>query len=128
MQVKAALTAYLQNADPYWGLKKKSLQAAEQLEKNQADRRETSKQMWREVGQQGNDAMRSIGDALRPATDTIGHGAKATGEGLARLTDAAPKATMAVAGVAAGLLAYRGAKSLWQIGRGALDIARGSIL
>ncbi|MFP3615081.1 phage tail protein, partial [Paraburkholderia sp. SIMBA_050] len=36
--------------------------------------------------------------------------------------------TMAVAGVAAGLIAYRGAKSLFQIGRGALDLARGSIL
>jgi len=128
MQVKAALTAYLQNADLYQRLKKESAQASGEIVKDLADRRDASKQIWSEVGQQWNDAMRSIGDALRPVTDAVGHATKATGEGLAKITDAAPKATMAVAGVAAGFIAYRGAKSLFQIGRGALDIARGSIL
>ena len=128
MQVKAALTAYLQNADLYQRLKKESAQANGEIVKDLADRRDASKQIWSEVGQQWNDAMRSIGDALRPVTDAAAHAAKAAGEGLAKITDAAPKATMAVAGVAAGFIAYRGAKSLFQIGRGALDIARGSIL
>jgi hypothetical protein len=128
MQVKAALTAYMQNADLYQRLKKESAQANGEIVKDLADRRDASKQIWSEVGQQWNDAMRSIGDALRPVTDAAAHAAKATGEGLAKITDAAPKATMAVAGVAAGFIAYRGAKSLFQIGRGALDIARGSIL
>jgi hypothetical protein len=128
MQVKAALTAYLQNADLYQKLKKESSQASGEIAKDLADRRDASKQIWSEVGQQWNDAMRSIGDALRPVTDVVGHATKTAGEGLAKMTDAAPKATMAVVGVAAGLIAYRGAKSLFQIGRGALDIARGSIL
>ncbi|QDQ83650.1 phage tail tape measure protein [Paraburkholderia megapolitana] len=128
MQVKAALTAYLQNADLYQRLKKESAQASGEIVKDLADRRDASKQIWSEVGQQWNDAMRSIGDALRPVTDAVGHAAKATGEGLAKVTDAAPKATLIVAGIAAGFIAYRGAKSLFQIGRGALDIARGSIL
>ncbi|CAB3804887.1 phage tail tape measure protein [Paraburkholderia caffeinilytica] len=128
MQVKAALTAYLQNADLYQKLKKDSSQASGEIAKDLADRRDASKQVWSEVGQQWNDAMRSIGDALRPVTDAVGHAAKTAGNGLTKITDAAPKATMAVAGVAAGLIAYRGAKSLFQIGRGALDIARGSIL
>ncbi|WP_035552094.1 phage tail tape measure protein [Burkholderia sp. 9120] len=128
MQVKAALTAYLQNAELYERLKKNSSQATGEIAKDLADRRDSSKQVWSEVGQQWNDAMRSIGDALRPVTDAVGHATKATGTGLAKMTDAAPKATMAVAGVAAGLIAWRGAKSLWGIGRGALDIARGSIL
>ncbi|CAN7436725.1 phage tail tape measure protein [Paraburkholderia terricola] len=128
MQVKAALTAYLQNADLYQKLKKESAQASGEIAKDLADRRDASKQIWSEVGQQWNDAMRSIGDALRPVTDAVGHAAKTAGEGLTKITDAAPKTTMAVAGVAAGLIAYRGAKSLFQIGRGALDIARGSIL
>ncbi|MFM0647228.1 phage tail tape measure protein [Paraburkholderia bryophila] len=128
MQVKAALTAYLQNADLYQRLKKESSQATGEIAKDLADRRDSSKQVWSEVGQQWNDAMRSIGDALRPVTDAAGHATKAAGTGLAKMTDAAPKATMAVAGVAAGLIAWRGAKSLWGIGRGALDIARGSIL
>ncbi|ASL45136.1 hypothetical protein bAD24_I16805 [Burkholderia sp. AD24] len=128
MQVKAALTAYLQNADLYQRLKKESSQATGEIAKDLADRRDSSKQVWSEVGQQWNDAMRSIGDALRPVTDAVGHATKAAGTGLAKMTDAAPKATMAVAGVAAGLIAWRGAKSLWGVGRGALDIARGSIL
>ncbi|MDR6481586.1 phage tail tape measure protein [Paraburkholderia terricola] len=128
MQVKAALTAYLQNADLYQKLKRESAQASGEIAKDLADRRDASKQIWSEVGQQWNDAMRSIGDALRPVTDAVGHAAKTAGEGLTKITDAAPKTTMAVAGVAAGLIAYRGAKSLFQIGRGALDIARGSIL
>ncbi|MEN8502057.1 MULTISPECIES: phage tail tape measure protein [Paraburkholderia] len=128
MQVKAALTAYLQNADLYQKLKRESAQASGEIAKDLADRRDASKQVWSEVGQQWNDAMRSIGDALRPVTDAVGHAAKTAGEGLTKITDAAPKTTMAVAGVAAGLIAYRGAKSLFQIGRGALDIARGSIL
>ncbi|MFM0598144.1 phage tail tape measure protein [Paraburkholderia dilworthii] len=128
MQVKAALTAYLQNADLYQRLKKDSAEASGEIAKDLADRRDASKQVWSEVGQQWNDAMRSIGDALRPVTDAAGHATKSAGEGLAKITDAAPKATVAVAGVAAGLLAWRGAKSLFRIGRGALDIARGSIL
>ncbi|MFL9997361.1 phage tail tape measure protein [Paraburkholderia sediminicola] len=128
MQVKAALTAYLQNADLYQRLKKDSAQASGEIAKDLADRRDASKQIWSEVGQQWNDAMRSIGDALRPVTDAVGHATKSAGEGLAKITDAAPKATLAVAGIAAGLIAYRGAKSLFQIGRGALDIARGSVL
>ena len=128
MQVKAALTAYLQNADLYQKLKKESSQASGEIAKDLADRRDASKQIWSEVGQQWNDAMRSIGDALRPVTDAVGNATKTAGQGLAKITDAAPKTTMAVAGVAASLIAYRGAKSLFQIGRGALDIARGSIL
>ncbi|ORC49912.1 phage tail protein [Burkholderia sp. A27] len=128
MQVKAALTAYLQNADLYQKLKRESAQASGEIAKDLADRRDASKQIWSEVGQQWNDAMRSIGDALRPVTDAVGHAAKTAGEGLTKITDAAPKTTMAVAGVAASLIAYRGAKSFFQIGRGALDIARGSIL
>jgi Phage-related minor tail protein len=128
MQVKAALTAYLQNADLYQRLKKDSAQASGEIAKDLADRRDASKQVWSEVTQQWNDAMRSIGDALRPVTDLAGQAAKSTGEGLAKITDAAPKATMAVAGVAGAFIAYRGAKSLLQIGRGAIDIARGAAL
>ncbi|MEJ0003471.1 MAG: phage tail tape measure protein [Pararobbsia sp.] len=128
MQVKAALTAYLQNADLYRRLKKESAQASGEIVKDLADRRDASKQIWSEVGQQWNDAMRSIGDAVRPVTDAVGHATRTMGEGLAKLTDAAPNATVAVAGVAGGLIAYRGAKSLWQIGRGVLDVARGSVM
>ncbi|RQR45597.1 MULTISPECIES: phage tail tape measure protein [unclassified Burkholderia] len=128
MQVKAALTAYMQNAELYSNLKRNAQQASGEIQKDLEARRETSKQIWSEVGQRWNDAMRSIGDALRPITDRIGEGAKGLGSGIQSVADAAPKATAAVVGIAGAALAFRGAKALWTIGRGAFDIARGSVI
>ncbi|CAN0626424.1 Phage tail protein [Burkholderia multivorans] len=128
MQVKAALTAYMQNADLYRDLKRDSAQASGEIQRDLEARRETSKQIWSEVGQRWDDAMRSLGDALRPITDRVGQGAKALGNGLQSMADGAPKATAAVVGLAGAVVAYRGAKALWSIGRGALDIARGTVL
>ncbi|AOI94852.1 phage tail tape measure protein [Burkholderia sp. LA-2-3-30-S1-D2] len=128
MQVKAALTAYMQNAELYSNLKRNAQQASGEIQKDLEARRETSKQIWSEVGQRWDDAMRSIGDALRPITDRVGEGAKALGSGIQSVADGAPKATAAVVGVAGAVLALRGAKALWSIGRGAVDIARGTLL
>lgn len=128
MQVKAALTAYMQNANLYSELKRNAQQASGEVQKDLEARRETSKQIWSEVGQRWDDAMRSIGDALRPITDRVGEGAKALGSGIQSVADGAPKATAAVVGVAGAVLALRGAKALWSIGRGAVDIARGTLL
>ncbi|WP_175908628.1 phage tail tape measure protein [Burkholderia sp. BCC1640] len=128
MQVKAALTAYMQNDELYAQLKRNAAQASGEIQKDLEARRETSKQIWSEVGQRWDDAMRSIGDALRPITDRIGEGAKGLGSGIQSVADAAPKATAAVVGIAGATLAFRGAKALWNIGRGAVDIARGTVL
>ncbi|MDF0501433.1 phage tail tape measure protein [Burkholderia cenocepacia] len=128
MQVKAALTAYMQNAELYSNLKRNAQQASGEIQKDLEARRETSKQIWSEVGQRWDDAMRSIGDALRPITDRIGEGAKGLGSGIQSVADAAPTATAAVVGIAGAALAFRGAKALWSIGRGAFDIARGTLL
>lgn len=128
MQVKAALTAYMQNAELYSNLKRNAQQASGEIQKDLEARRETSKQIWSEVGQRWDDAMRSIGDALRPITDRAGEVAKAVGSGVQSAADGAPKATAAVIGVAGAVIAARGAKALWNIGRGVFDIARGTVL
>ncbi|UTV53951.1 phage tail tape measure protein [Burkholderia arboris] len=128
MQVKAALTAYMQNAELYSNLKRNAQQASGEIQKDLEARRETSKQIWSEVGQRWDDAMRSIGDALRPITDRVGEAAKGAGSGIQSAADSAPKATAAVVGVAGTVLAVRGAKALWGIGRGLFDIARGTLL
>ncbi|MDN7856545.1 phage tail tape measure protein [Burkholderia cepacia] len=128
MQVKAALTAYMQNAELYASLKRNAQQASGEIQKDLEARRETSKQVWSEVGQQWDDAMRSIGDALRPITDRVGEAAKGAGSGIQSAADSAPKATAAVVGIAGTVLAVRGAKALWGIGRGLFDIARGTLL
>ncbi|WP_107313941.1 phage tail tape measure protein [Burkholderia metallica] len=128
MQVKAALTAYMQNAELYSNLKRNAQQASGEIQKDLEARRETSKQIWSEVGQRWDDAMRSIGDALRPITDRVGEVAKRAGSGIQSAADSAPKATAAVVGIAGTVLAVRGAKALWGIGRGLFDIARGTVL
>lgn len=128
MQVKAALTAYMQNAELYTNLKRNAQQASGAIQKDLEARRETSKQIWSEVGQRWDDAMRSIGDALRPVTDRVGEAAKGAGSGIQSAADSAPKATAAVVGIAGTVLAVRGAKALWSIGRGMFDIARGTVL
>ncbi|WP_175833928.1 phage tail tape measure protein [Burkholderia cenocepacia] len=128
MQVKAALTAYMQNAELYSNLKRNAQQASGEIQKDLEARRETSKQIWSEVGQRWDDAMRSIGDALRPITDRVGEAAKGAGSGIQSAADRAPKATAAVVGIAGTVLAVRGAKALWGIGRGMFDIARGTLL
>ncbi|MGV0129505.1 phage tail tape measure protein [Burkholderia gladioli] len=128
MQVKAALTAYMQNADLYNELKTNAQKASGEIQKDLEARRETSKQIWSEVGQQWDDAMRSIGDALRPVTDLAGQAAKGLGGTVREAADKAPGVTAAVVGVAGAAVAYRGAKALWNIGRGVFDIARGTVL
>ncbi|TCW72823.1 phage tail tape measure protein [Burkholderia sp. SRS-25] len=128
MQVKAALTAYMQNADLYQKLKRNAADANGEMEKDLADRRATSKQIWSEVVQQWDDAMRSIGDALRPVTDLAGKVAKRTGATVQRASDAAPGATAAVVGVIGTAIAVRGARAAWNIGRGVFDILRGGWL
>ncbi|AIP70090.1 phage tail tape measure protein [Burkholderia pseudomallei] len=125
MQVKAALTAYLQNADLYTNLKRNAASASGEIEKDLNDRRAASKQIWKEVVDQWDDAMRSIGDALRPVTDLAGEQAKKAGAKVRDIVDASPRAAAAVIGVAGAAIAYRGARAAWSIGRGVLDVARG---
>ncbi|HEF4774302.1 phage tail tape measure protein [Burkholderia multivorans] len=125
MQVKAALTAYMQNADLYQKLKRNAADASGEIDKDLADRRATSKQIWSEVVQQWDDAMRSIGDALRPVTDLAGKVAKRAGETVQHASDASPGATAAVVGVIGTAIAVRGARAAWNMGRGVFDILRG---
>lgn len=128
MQVKAALTAYMQNADLYQRLKQNAAQASGEIEQDLIARRETSKQIWAEVGQAWDEALRRIGDALRPVTDTVGQAVGSVGRALATLVEQAPMVVAGLATVAGGLVALKGAKAAWNIGRGAFDLARGTLM
>ena len=128
MQVKAALTAYMQNADLYQRLKQNAAQASGEIEQDLIARRETSKQIWAEVGQAWDEALRRIGDALRPVTDTVGQAVGSVGRALAMLVEQAPMVVAGLATVAGGLVALKGAKAAWNIGRGAFDLARGTLM
>ncbi len=125
MQVKAALTAYGQNRGLYEELKADSKKASGILDKNLAERRETSAQQWAETVQAADDAMRSIGDAIRPATDMAAKGLTAVAQGITRLSDGFPAVVMGIGGVVAAILAFKTTSSAFKIGRGVLNIARG---
>lgn len=125
MQVKAALTAYGQNRGLYEELKADSQKASGILDKNLAERRETSAQQWAETVQAADDAMRSIGDAIRPATDMASKGLTAVARGITSLSDSFPAVVAGITGTVAAILALKTASSAFKIGRGVLNIARG---
>ncbi|MBC8994988.1 phage tail tape measure protein [Pseudomonas sp. N40(2020)] len=126
MQVKAALSAYMQNKALYSQLKNDSRDATGILDKNLAERRESSSQKWAEMAQSMDDAMRSIGDALRPVTDTVAESLTKVTKGITSLTDSAPGVVAGVATVGAGLIALKGIFSTIKISKGLLNLARGS--
>jgi TP901 family phage tail tape measure protein len=126
MQVKAALSAYMQNKALYSQLKNDSRDATGILDKNLAERRESSSQKWAEMAQSMDDAMRSIGDALRPVTDTVAESLTKVTKGITSLTDSAPGVVAGIATVGAGLIALKVIFSTIKIGKGLLNLARGS--
>ncbi|WP_434968507.1 phage tail tape measure protein [Pseudomonas asiatica] len=125
MQVKAALTAYAQNRGLYADLKADSQKATGILDKNLAERRETSSQQWAETFQAVDDAMRSIGDAIRPATDMAAKGLTAVAQGITTLSDKFPAVIMGLAGLAAGISGLLAVRSGARVARGAFNVARG---
>ncbi|AXA25900.1 phage tail tape measure protein [Pseudomonas putida] len=128
MQVKAALTAYGQNRGLYAELKADSQKATGILDKNLAERRETSAQIWAETLQAVDDGMRSVGDAIRPATDAFAKGAKAVAQGLTWLSDGFPMVVQGIAAVTASIAALVTARSALKIGRGVVNLARGRVM
>ena len=128
MQVKAALTAYGQNRGLYEQLKKDAQDANGILDKNLAERRETSAQQWAEVVNATNDAMRNIGDAIRPATDALAQGIIWVARGLTGLSDEFKGVVFGLGVVVAGFAALKGALNALQVARGIANIARGKSL
>lgn len=128
MQVKAALTAYMQNKDLYNQLKKDSAGATGILDKNLAERRQTSAQKWSEMAQGMDDAMRSIGDALRPVTDAVADGINNVSRKLAGFADEFPRVVVGIGTAVAGLVALKGAVSAFKVGKGLMNLGRGTLM
>lgn len=128
MQVKAALTAYMQNKDLYEQLKKDSAGATGILDKNLAERRQTSAQKWSEMAQSMDDAMRSIGDAIRPVTDSVADGINNVSRKLSGFADEFPRVTLGIGTAVAGLVALKGAVSAFKVGKGLMNLGRGTLM
>lgn len=127
MQVKSALTAYVQNKALYEQLKSEAASASGILDKNLAERRDTSSQKWSETIQAGNDALRSVGDAIRPVTDAVATGLTTVVKGITKLSDESPKLVMGLTALAAGASVITSVIGAFKIGRGLVNLARGGL-
>lgn len=127
MQVKSALAAYVQNKALYDQLKKDAGNASGILDKNLAERRDTSSQKWNEALQAGNDALRSVGDAIRPATDALASGLTSAAKGITSISDASPMLVMGLTGLGASALAAMTVLKTIKIGRGVFNVGRGRL-
>ncbi|UWF51997.1 phage tail tape measure protein [Pseudomonas sp. N3-W] len=127
MQVKAALTAFMQNKELYSQLKNESRDATGILDKNLSERRESSSQKWAEMAQSMDDAMRSVGDALRPVTDTVAEALTKVTKSITSMSDSAPGVVTGIALVGGGLITLKGLLSSFKMGKGLFKLARGSL-
>ncbi|MCW2099368.1 UNVERIFIED_ORG: TP901 family phage tail tape measure protein [Pseudomonas psychrophila] len=127
MQVKSALTAYVQNKELYEQLKKEAAGASGILDQNLAERRDTSAQKWSETIQAGNDALRSVGDAIRPVTDGLATGLTTVIKGVTKLSDESPKLVMGLTALATGASVITSVIGALKIGRGVFNLARGGL-
>jgi phage tail tape-measure protein len=128
MQVKAALTAYMQNKDLYNKLKKDSGNASGILDKNLNERRDGSAQKWKETGQAMNDALRSAGDAIRPLTDKLSTGLTAIAQGVSSISDKAPALVTGLLGAGAAIAGISAAHNSIKIVKGLRNIGRSTLL
>ncbi|RON43364.1 phage tail tape measure protein [Pseudomonas frederiksbergensis] len=127
MQVKAALSAFMQNKALYAQLKNDSRDATGILDKNLSERRESSSQKWAEMAQSMDDAMRSVGDALRPVTDTVAEALTKVTKSITSMSDSAPGVVTGIALVGGGLVTLTGLLSSFKMGKGLFNLARGSL-
>ncbi|TWD49505.1 phage tail tape measure protein [Pseudomonas sp. SJZ131] len=127
MQVKAALSAYMQNKALYSQLKNDSRDATGILDKNLSERREASSQKWAEMAQSMDDAMRSVGDALRPVTDAVAETLTKVTRGITALSDSTPGVVSGVALVGGALVTLSGLFSSFKMGKGLFNLARGTL-
>ncbi|MCF5701345.1 phage tail tape measure protein [Pseudomonas syringae] len=128
MQVKGALTAYMQNKDLYDSLKKESASATGILDKNLEERRQSSAQKQSEMVQSLDDSMRAIGDAMRPVTDKVVDGIGSVATGLAKLADESPRLVTGIGLATAGLIGLSTAMSGLKMAKGLMKIGRGSLM
>lgn len=128
MQVKGALTAYMQNKDLYDSLKKESASATGILDKNLEERRQSSAQKQSEMVQSLDDSMRAIGDAMRPVTDAVTEGIGSVAGKLAMLADESPRLVTGIGLATAGLIGLSTAMSALKMAKGLMNIGRGSLM
>ncbi|PTQ70858.1 minor tail protein [Nitrosomonas oligotropha] len=129
-QAKQAALAVLQNQKLHES-NLKLIQAADgeaKIEKDLADRRAASAKKWREVGYAFDEAMVSIGDALRPITDTVATGLINIGKTISSLASQFPGVTQGILAIASAFAIFKSMLGIFKIGSGIFNILRGGLM
>lgn len=98
------------------------------IEADAAKARETSNRKWSAATAGMEASMISLGDGLRPLTDKVADGLGKVGYALAELANKYQPVTAVIAGVAAGAVTLGAALSALKIGKGLLNVGRGSLM
>jgi len=98
------------------------------IETDAAKARETSNRRWAEATAGMEASMISLGDGLRPLTDKVADGLAKVGYALADLANKYQPVTAVIAAVAAGAVTLGAALSALKIGKGLLNVGRGSLM
>ena len=72
--------------------------------------------------------MRSIGDAIRPVTDAVADGINNVSRKLSVFADEFPRVTLGIGTAVAGLVALKGAVSAFKVGKGLMNLGRGTLM
>ncbi|WP_459749805.1 phage tail tape measure protein, partial [Pseudomonas sp. 3A(2025)] len=127
VQVKVALAGAAQNEQLYQQYKNGGANASGLLDQNLGERRETSSQKWKEAGDATDDAMRSIGDSLRPVTDVVADTVRQVAISVGALAEQSPRVVQGLAGVAVAALAVFKGIAAYRLGQGLLNFAKGTL-
>lgn len=127
VQVKVALAGAAQNEQLYQQHKNGGANAGGLLDQNLGERRETSSQKWKEAGDATDDAMRSIGDSLRPVTDVVADTVRQVAISVGALAEQSPRVVQGLAGVAVAALAVFKGIAAYRLGQGLVNFAKGTL-
>lgn len=98
------------------------------IEADAAKARETSNRKWAAATAGIESSMTRIGDAVRPLTDIAADGLAKVAYGLGELAGKFPTVVSGATVLAGGIVALGAAMSAYKMGKGMLNVARGSLM
>ena len=98
------------------------------IEADAARARETSNRKWQAATSSMEASMTSIGNAIRPLTDTVADGLGWVGYALANLSDKYKPVVAGTTLLATGIVALGTAMSAYKMGKGLINVGRGTLM
>jgi len=103
-------------------------QDADRLQKDQREKRGQSQDLWADLDRSVNEAKRSVGDAIRPASDMAAKGLTALTDAAGSFARSSPHAVAGIVGIVGAISAFRLAKAGVGMLRGAGEFGIGAML